>query len=168
MNRTFHVKISGTTHLFLILFTLIMLVAFWYKGAALIGMFFAMIVIINIERIIHSTYTLTADGNLVIYNGRFQKEKNIPLSRITDVELKRLFGLKHLRFTRYVLVHYDNDKVIDLLPEKPEEFMNALVRRLEHKEEDEDTLKKICSRKPVILVSFGHTTFKIGKHGTSI
>ena len=53
MNRTFHVKISGTTHLFLILFTLIMLVAFWYKGAALIGMFFAMIVIINIERIIH-------------------------------------------------------------------------------------------------------------------
>lgn len=116
-----------------------MLVAFWYKGAALIGMFFAMIVIINIERIIHSTYTLTADGNLVIYNGRFQKEKNIPLSRITDVELKRLFGLKHLRFTRYVLVHYDNDKVIDLLPEKPEEFMNALVRRLEHKEEDEDT-----------------------------
>ena len=139
MNRTFHVKISGTTHLFLILFTLIMLVAFWYKGAALIGMFFAMIVIINIERIIHSTYTRTADGNLVIYNGRFQKEKNIPLSRITDVELKRLFGLKHLRFTRYVLVHYDNDKVIDLLPEKPEEFMNALVRRLEHKEEDEDT-----------------------------
>lgn len=123
MNRTFHVKISGTTHLFLILFTLIMLVAFWYKGAALIGMFFAMIVIINIERIIHSTYTLTADGNLVIYNGRFQKEKNIPLSRITDVELKRLFGLKHLRFTRYVLVHYDNDKVIDLLPEKPEEFI---------------------------------------------
>ena len=81
MNRTFHVKISGTTHLFLILFTLIMLVAFWYKGAALIGMFFAMIVIINIERIIHSTYTLTADGNLVIYNGRFQKEKNIPLSQ---------------------------------------------------------------------------------------
>ena len=75
MNRTFHVKISGTTHLFLILFTLIMLVAFWYKGAALIGMFFAMIVIINIERIIHSTYTLTADGNLVIYNGRFQEEK---------------------------------------------------------------------------------------------
>lgn len=119
-----------------------MLVAFWYKGAALIGMFFAMIVIINIERIIHSTYTLTADGNLVIYNGRFQKEKNIPLSRITDVELKRLFGLKHLRFTRYVLVHYDNDKVIDLLPEKPEEFMNALVRRLEHKEEDEDTFEE--------------------------
>ena len=139
MNRTFHVKISGTTHLFLILFTLIMLVAFWYKGAALIGLFFAMIVIINIERIIHSTYTLKADGNLVIYNGRFQKEKTIPLSRITDVELKRLFGLKHLRFTRYVLVHYDNDKVIDLLPEKPEEFMNALVRRLEHKEEGEDT-----------------------------
>ena len=39
----------------------------------------------------------------------------------------------------FALVHYDNDKVIDLLPEKPEEFMNALVRRLEHKEEDEDT-----------------------------
>ena len=44
-----------------------------------------------------------------------------------------------IKFTRYVLVHYDNDKVIDLLPEKPEEFMNALVRRLEHKEEGEDT-----------------------------
>ena len=133
-----------------------MLVAFWYKGAALIGLFFAMIVIINIERIIHSTYTLTADGNLVIYNGRFQKEKTIPLSRITDVELKRLFGLKHLRFTRYVLVHYDNDKVIDLLPEKPEEFMNALVRRLEHKEEGVDMETASAEKQLLLPAQFWH------------
>ena len=56
MNRTFHVKISGTTHLFLILFTLIMLVAFLVqRGGTDRNVFFAMIVIINIERIIHST-----------------------------------------------------------------------------------------------------------------
>ena len=138
MNRTFHVKISGTTRLFLVAFTLMMLAAFWYKGAALIGLLFALIVIINIERIIHSAYTLTADGRLVVYNGRFQKGKTLPLSRITDVQLKRLFGWKHLMLSRYVLVYYDNDKVLDLFPEKPEEFMRALVMRLEHKVEEED------------------------------
>ena len=62
MNRIFHVKIAGGTYLFLILLTAVMVFAFWCMKA-MIGLVVALGLIITIERIIHSTYTLTADGS---------------------------------------------------------------------------------------------------------
>ena len=47
-----------------------MVFAFWCMKA-MIGLVVALGLIIIIERIIHSTYTLTADGKLVVYYGRF-------------------------------------------------------------------------------------------------
>ena len=91
MNRIFHVKIAGGTYFLLILLTAVMVFAFWCMKA-MIGLVVALGLIIIIERIIHSTYTLTADGKLVVYYGRFYKGKTIPLIDITDVELKRSSG----------------------------------------------------------------------------
>lgn len=45
---------------------------------AMIGLVVALGLIIIIERIIHSTYTLTADGKLVVYYGRFIKGRPFP------------------------------------------------------------------------------------------
>ena len=126
MNRIFHVKIAGGTYLFLILLTAVMVFAFWCMKA-MIGLVVALGLIITIERIIHSTYTLTADGKLVVYYGRFYKGKTIPLTDITDVELKRSSS----RFTNAL------KNLLSLVPVKPEEFINALVKRLEHRIEEE-------------------------------
>lgn len=132
MNRIFHVKIAVSTYVFLVLFTALMVVAFWFKES-IVGLIMALALIINIERIIHSTYTLTADGKLIVYNGRFRKAKTIPLTDITDVELKHSAVLGGLVIPKYVLLHYDNEKLLSLIPVKPEEFINALVKRLEHR-----------------------------------
>ena len=109
MNRIFHVKIAGGTYLFLILLTAVMVFAFWCMKA-MIGLVVALGLIITIERIIHSTYTLTADGKLVVYYGRFYKGKTIPLTDITDVELKRSSGFGGIMPSKYVLIHYEEVK----------------------------------------------------------
>ena len=87
MNRIFHVKIAGGTYLFLILLTAVMVFAFWCMKA-MIGLVVALGLIIIIERIIHSTYMLTADGKLVVYYGRFYKGKTIPLTDITKFRIR--------------------------------------------------------------------------------
>ena len=101
MNRIFHVKIAGGTYFLLILLTAVMVFAFWCMKA-MIGLVVALGLIIIIERIIHSTYTLTADGKLVVYYGRFYKGKTIPLIDITDVELKRSSGFGGIMPSKYV------------------------------------------------------------------
>lgn len=136
MNRIFHVKIAGTTYLYLILLTAAMILAFWCMKA-IIGLVIALGLIVAIERIIHSTYTLAADGKLVVYHGRFYKGKTISLTDITDVELKRSSGFGGMMASTYVLVHYGEGKLLSLVPVKPEELINALVKRLEHRIEEE-------------------------------
>lgn len=135
MNRIFHVKIAQGAYIFLVLCTALMVVAFWYQEA-IVGMIMALLLIVNIERIIHSTYTLTADGKVVVYYGRFYKGKTISLTDITDVELKRSSGFGGIMPSQYVLIHYEN-KLLSLVPVKPKEFINALVIRLEHRMEEE-------------------------------
>ena len=135
MNRIFHVKIALGAYIFLVLCTVLMVIAFWHQEA-IVGMIMALLLIVNIERIIHSTYTLTADGKVVVYYGRFYKGKTIPLTDITDVELKRSSGFGGIMPSQYVLIHYEN-KLLSLVPVKPKEFINALVTRLEHRMEEE-------------------------------
>ena len=36
-----------------------------------------------------------------------------------------------------VLIHYEKKNLLSLVPVKPEEFINALVKRLEHRIEEE-------------------------------
>lgn len=136
MNRIFHVKITTGTYLFLILFTAIMVFAFWYMQS-IVGLVMAIALIVTIESVIHSTYTLTTEGKLVVYRGRFLKTITIPFADITDLELKQSSGFGGMMTSQYVLVHYSDKKLLSLVPVKPEEFINAIVRRLEHRMEEE-------------------------------
>lgn len=135
MNRIFHVKITTGTYLFLVLFTAIMVFAFWYMQS-IVGLVMAIALIVTIESVIHSTYTLTTEGELVVYRGRFLKTITIPFADITDVELKQSSGFGGMMTSQYVLVHYSDKKLLSLVPVKPTEFINALVNRLEHRTTD--------------------------------
>lgn len=136
MNRIFHVKIAGGTYLLMIVLTVVMVLAFWYMKVVA-GCMVAAGLIILIERIIHSVYMLTADGKLVVYYGRFYKGKSISLADITDVELKCTSAFGGIMPTKYVWIQYGKNNVVSLVPVKPEEFIHALVKRLEHRMEEE-------------------------------
>lgn len=125
------------TYVLLFLFAAVMVWAFW-DMQPIVGLVMAMALVVTIESIIHSTYTLTTDGNLVVYRGRFRRTQTISLTDITDVELKRIHALGKLAAADYVLVHLRTGRHLSLMPLCPEEFMRALVKRLEHREDDEE------------------------------
>ena len=100
----------------------------WYKKW-LVALVFMLLLVLLIEQLIHSAYTVRASGELVICRGRFRKIRNIPLQDISLVERvsSLLFGA--LFVSHYVLVHYKGGKTIALLPVNEEEFLKILAKR---------------------------------------
>lgn len=135
MNRIFHVKIAGSTYLFLAVLAVAMVFAFWYMKAV-IGLVVALGLIVTIERVVHSTYTLTADDRLVVYHGRFCKGKVLLLDDITEVELIQGATFGGMVSLACVRVHYAEGCVLSLTPVKPEAFVDVLMQRLERRLEE--------------------------------
>ena len=127
MNRIFHARIAIGQYLFLFLVAGMTVWALWDKHIVL-ALIMAAILIVGIEKLIHTTYTLTSDGNLVLYYGRFMKGKTISLQEVTGVESVcqiRLFGVGLMRC---VLVHHGN-KTEALMPVKEEEFIEVINKK---------------------------------------
>lgn len=70
MNRIFHKRITWGIVVAILADAVVAIWAFWIKQA-LLAIVFLLMLIILIERAIHTTYTLTTDDKLIIYNGRF-------------------------------------------------------------------------------------------------
>ncbi len=127
MNRIFHARIVLGQYLFLFLVAGMTIWALWDKHI-LLALVMAVILIVSIEKLIHTTYTLTSDGNLVLFYGRFMSGKTIPLQEITKVERVcqiRLFGVGLMRC---VLVHHGN-KAEALMPVKEEDFIEVINKK---------------------------------------
>ena len=92
-------------------------------------MVFMLLLVFIIEQLIHSAYTVLAEGELVIRRGRFRKVIHIPLEDISLVERVKapLFGA--LFVSHYVFVHYTGGKTLALLPVNEEEFLKTLAKR---------------------------------------
>ena len=126
MDRIFHARITFGQYLFLLLVTGMTFWSLWEKQIWL-AIVFAALLIVSIEKLIHTTYTLTADGNLVLYYGRFMKGKTIPLTKITAVERAHSMNLFGFKLMRCVLVHYAN-KTEAIMPVKEEEFITKVTK----------------------------------------
>ena len=74
MNRIFHARIAMGQYLFLILIGILAVYMLWYKSPFLAAIFMLWLVVI-IEKLIHTTYTVTPDGKLVLSFGRFSRSK---------------------------------------------------------------------------------------------
>lgn len=127
MNRIFHARIAIGQYLFLFLVAGMTVWALWDKHIVL-ALIMAAILIVGIEKLIHTTYTVTSDGNLVLYYGRFMTGKTISLQEVTGVESVcqiRLFGVGLMRC---VLVHHGN-KTEALMPVKEKEFIEVINKK---------------------------------------
>ena len=69
MNRIFHARIAIGQYLFLVLTTIIVVYAMWMQHAVM-AILFMLLLVIAIERLIHTTYTLTTDDKLLLFYGR--------------------------------------------------------------------------------------------------
>ena len=128
MNRIFHARIAMGQYLFLILIGILAVYMLWYKSPFLAAIFMLWLVVI-IEKLIHTTYTVTPDGKLVLSFGRFSRSKEILMKDITSVERASSMQVGRFAVMRYVLVKYGEGKCVVLLPVKEEEFIRLLEER---------------------------------------
>lgn len=129
MNRIFHARIAIGQYLFILLAAVLAVYGLWEKHI-LPAVLFMLLLIVSIERLIHTTYTVTPDGRLLLYFGRFSRSKEIGLKDITAVERASSMQVGRWAVMRYVLVRYGEDKCVALLPVKEEEFIRLLRERM--------------------------------------
>ena len=122
MNRIFHARVPWYTILFLILLAGITIWSYWER-LGLVALISLLWMVVLIERTIHTTYTVTTDGTLVIHRGRFSKDIIVPLTDIRCIELIRSARIGTVCMKRYLLVHYGEDHTLSLIPMKEQEMV---------------------------------------------
>lgn len=124
MDRTFHRRVGVEDFAVVAAAAALSLMLFMSGNAAAAMSGFGMLALaaVAVERIIHTTYTLTADGMLVVNRGRFSRSLAISEGSITAVRLvKRRFFL-----SSHVLVEHGNGMMAALRPENGERFVAEL------------------------------------------
>ena len=129
MNRIFNARIAWYKYFLLVVLTVNVFVALWCKYI-LPAVLLILMLIVVIEQIIHTVYTVTLDGILEISTGRFIRKKVIPISEITAI--RKCHSMKFGRFsvTEYVLIEYGKGKFVSVMPVKEREFVELLEKRL--------------------------------------
>ncbi len=128
MDRVFHARIATGRYLALLLFTFMLVYCLWVKYI-LIAVLWGILLLHFIEKIIHTTYTLTTDGRLLIYEGRFSRLRERPLSEVVSVERRSSMQVAGCALVRYVLITYRDGKHDALQPTDEEEFIRVLEKR---------------------------------------
>ena len=129
MNRIFHARIAWYQYFLLVVLTVNVVGALWCKYI-LPAVLLILMLIVVIEQIIHTVYTVTPNGILEISTGRFIRKKVIPISEITAI--RKCHSMKFGRFsvTEYVLIEYGKGKFVYVMPVKEREFVELLEKRL--------------------------------------
>ena len=129
MNRIFHARIAWYQYFLLVVLTVNVVGALWCKYI-LPAVLLILMLIVVIEQIIHTVYTVTPDGILEISTGRFIRKKVIPISEITAI--RKCHSMKFGRFsvTEYVLIECGKGKFVSVIPVKEREFVELLEKRL--------------------------------------
>ena len=135
MNRIFHARIAAGQYLFVALAGVIAVYGLWEKQI-LIAVLFMLLLVVSIEKLIHTTYTVTADNKLLLFFGRFSRGKEILLKDITSVERASSMQIGGFAVMRYVLVRYGEGKCAALLPVKEEEFIRLLEQRMSQQDDN--------------------------------
>lgn len=128
MNRIFHTRITWYQHLYFVLLGGLTFFLLWDKSIILAVVCMLLLVFL-IERLIHTTYTLTTDGRLILSAGRFTKPKTVWLKDIVSVKQRCSVRVGRCAALHYVLIECASGRYISVLPVKEQEFIDLLEER---------------------------------------
>lgn len=130
MNRIFHARISWYQYLFLLLLGILAFFLVWDK-MILPATACAILLIILIERFIHTTYTVTADRQLILSAGRFSRVRTIRIADILSIQRRSSVKIGTFAVLNYLLIRYGKDKYISVMPVKEQEFIKLIEEKKE-------------------------------------
>ncbi|HRN16549.1 MAG TPA: PH domain-containing protein [Xylanibacter oryzae] len=127
MDRLFHQRFTLASKCGITILTLLAGYLLWMRSAAnaLLGFVVVIILVVIIERVIHTVYIFTSAGNLVIDHGRFARKITIPVNEIIkSTVVNTPMGLSH-----YILLEYGAEHFVSVQPENNEAFIEELRER---------------------------------------
>lgn len=127
MDRIFHARIFPAQILWVALVAFLAVWALWQKHPVLAAVFMLCLVF-SIERLIHTVYTVTADGRLVVCRGRFVRSRERRIADIASVRRATSFKVGGRALFTYVLLVYKDGRHEALQPAKEEEFVNLIEK----------------------------------------
>ena len=129
MNRTFK-TVVGWWYWILIIISSVLLFFFFWQHDYILAFVMAMMVIHEIEMLIHTQYIITSDNTLRIETGRFIKSFTLDISCIESVKLVRsmIFWSPSLSFERLEITYNGKKKTIkvQISPKNKEAFISKL------------------------------------------
>lgn len=128
MNRIFHARIAWYQYFLIAILGANAFGFLWCKHI-LLALILMLLLIVVIEQVIHTAYTLTADGELILSYGRFIRKRIIPIAHITAVKQCSSMKFGSFAVTRYVLIEYGKAKYATALPVKEQEFIELIEKR---------------------------------------
>lgn len=126
MNRTFQGRITPGMVLIFILLLSITFYFGWYKNILAIPLI--IIVIFMIERMLHTTFTVTSSGLLIIHKGRFSKDIDINISDIEKIE-KGTSLYSKLGINTYLNIVLKDGKEISIWPADEVSFLDWIKKK---------------------------------------
>lgn len=148
-DRTFHKRFTLTARIGMVVFAVLAGYFFWMK-VAIIGILVAIVIVGLIERVLNTTFTfkrvkpIDRDDEmeyLIINEGRFSTNKNVPVCDIVKVtRMNTFFGLDHC-----LVIEYGHHNMVTVQPDNEKMFKEEIMKRQE-KECKEEREKEISDR----------------------
>lgn len=131
MIRTFHAKIDPVLLVGCLLPSTVLAVFFFWIKQPIPALVFMILMILIVERLIHTSYVLTDDGLLWINKGRFTRKKSVRIADIDKVELYQLRSFFLVRKRDAVLLTMKDRSTVLVTPFPAGEFCHVLLKRME-------------------------------------
>lgn len=128
MNRIFHAKVTFCRGLVLIILTAATLFTLWRQWP-LVALPAMLLLLWWIERLIHTTYTLTPDQQLLIDKGRFSHTCIIYLADVRHLQRSQAMQKRHLSLWGGIQITCNDGRRFTLHPQHEEECLAELQRR---------------------------------------
>jgi len=125
-DRSFKRRLENMALAIPLLLVAMIVVVMWHRSLAnaLVGLLLAILLVLVLERMLHTEYRFEGDM-LVVIRGRFAKRKNIPLN-----EIIRVVPVKgKLLVTHYLLIEYGAGREQAVQPMNEEAFLNEIKKR---------------------------------------
>ena len=129
MNKVFRIRIVWYHYIYFVLL-LGLVIIFFVDKSFIPGALFTLWVIYMVEKVLHTTYTITHERTLIISQGRFIKKKIIPIDEIESIDEFYKLKLAGISVTEFILIKHRN-KYYSLLPakEKKAELFQLLTNK---------------------------------------
>ncbi len=124
MDKLFHQRFSTRTCLPAVVLALAALLCFWINSSIspIVGLVAGLLSVKATERLINTTYTITADGQLIVSQGRLSRPRTLPIAHI--IGISRIAGSPFV--AGGIVIEFAGGKMITVRPENEQRFENEL------------------------------------------